>query len=189
MLRVSQAERTQIIKHLVDLYSITYKSHDQNRILSRIWTLGRVISLDYKSRLDADEGLFGTLRTQNIIVRYKYFDVVNSMNFVFSNTPATFNFDFSDMIKTEVKAYLNINVYNYFVTFDGGTLTQKNLNTITMVMSAHRSKNSQLLTTGEIISPVVDMQFFLPDLVEKKKVFGNFQTIIVFKLSRSQLFL
>lgn len=111
------------------------------------------------------------------------------MNMVLSNTPAQFNFDFSDMIKVEVNAYLNINVYNYFITYDGGSVTDKNVNSITMVISAHRSKNSQLLTTGEIISPTIDMQFFLPDLPEKKRVFGNFQTITVFKLSRSQLFL
>jgi hypothetical protein len=45
---------------------------------------------------------------------------------------------------------------------------------ITMVLSAHRSKNSQLLSNGEIISPVVDMSFYLPDIYEQKKVYGNF---------------
>lgn len=170
----------------MELYSLTYNSHDQNRILSRIWALARVISLEYKSRYGLPQE---TIASENIIMSYIDVDVVKNMNMFLSNTPANFDFNFSDMIQINVKAYHNINVYNYFVTFDGGSVDSKNLNTITIVMSVHKSKNTHMLSTGEIISPTIDMSFFLPEMPEKRKVFGNFQTITTFKLSRSQLFL
>ena len=165
--KVNQAERENLIQTLIDLYSMTYESLDSQRVYNRIQSIGRKIAINSRARrIDAGR----TFKSDNIVLIYRDYDIYNNFNF----PNQVFTLDLDRFVKVSMEIKLDPNIYNFYVTEDGGVLDDFDVNVITMVLSAHRSKNSQLLSNGEIISPVVDMSFYLPDIYEQKKVYGNF---------------
>ena len=151
---------------------MTYESLDSQRIVNRLHLIGKMIADNYSKRRNSQTR---TYTSENIIVYYKDFDVLNDFA-ILANLPSVLDIDLDLFVKTKVSVNLDVNIYNYFLTLnaDNGSAILEELNTITMVVSGHRCKNTQYSSTGELISPVVDLSFYFPDRLEKEKILGNF---------------